>query len=293
MAREAQSIGCETAQVFTRSPRGGPARPIDPEQATAMRATLGQADIAPLIVHVPYFVAPASERDDLGQLAIDMVNEDCHRAATLGAPYVVVHAGYRRQGGPAQGVAAVVERLGAAARAVEAHPATGGQVQIVLENGAGGRGDAAGSLAMWAECLLTLHQLGLPVGGCLDTAHLWGAGWQLGVSPAEISDPATQTWAPGAATHLLDTIERAGVLRLLRVLHLNDSAADYGSHRDRHEHIGRGRIPMSFFAALLGDPRVAGIPGIVETDPAAGGVALDLETLRLLRRASSTSGGTP
>jgi len=253
-----------------------------------MRATMAQADIAPLVVHVPYFVAPASERDDLGQLAIEMVGQDCHRAAALGAPFVVVHAGYRRQGEPAEAVAVVIERIGAAARAVAAHPATSDRVEILLENGAGGRGDAAGSLAMWAECILALRQLGLPVGGCLDTAHLWGAGWALGVDPAEMSDTDDQNWAPVAAAHLLDTIEQAGVLCFLRVMHLNDSAAEYGSRRDRHEHVGRGRIPELFFAALLRDPRVAGIPGIVETDPAAGGVALDVKTLKLLRRVACT-----
>lgn len=268
MAREAERIGCEAVQVFTRSPRGGPAKALDEADINLMQRTFVGAGIGPLVVHTPYFVSPANEKEEVGALATQMIVEDGIRAARLGAPFVVVHAGHRKKGEPHEATAAVVDRIGSAVRTLESAPETAGKVLVLLENGAGGRGDAAGSLRLWAACITGASEAGFPLGGCLDTAHLWGAGWELDPARVEL---------------LVTAIEDAGILDRLHVIHFNDSSAAAGSRMDRHVHIGDGVIPLPVFSALLQDPRLGGVVGIVETDPADNGVARDVDTLKRLR----------
>ncbi len=275
MAREACRIGCESVQVFTRSPRGGAAKPLDESDVAQMRETLEGADIGPLVVHTPYFVSPANDKQEVGALATQMIVEDGIRAARLGAPYIVVHAGHRKKGEPEDATRAVVQRIGDAVRVLESEPETAGKVLVLLENGAGGRGDAAGSLMLWAACIKGASEAGFPLGGCLDTAHLWAAGWDL--------DPVR-------TERLVTAIEDAGILERLRVVHFNDSSVEAGSRKDRHVHIGDGVIPLPVFSALLGDPRLDGVAGIVETDPAGGGVARDVATLKQLRASAGQPG---
>jgi len=266
MARSAEKMGCETVQVFTRSPRGGPAKPLDPVDVRKMASVLTGAGIGPLIVHAPYYVAPASEKPDIGELAIQIIAEDCIRAAELGAGYVVVHAGHNRDAAPGAGPGTVARRLVEAAARL-GRPARG-RVEILLENGAGARGDAAGDLLDWSTSILMAADAGAPVAACLDTAHLWAAGVSL---------------APHEVDGLVELLDRIHILASLRVVHLNDCSSKPGGGRDRHDHIGEGDIPLDTFRALLGHHALASLPGIVETRDDDGALQRDVETLRRLR----------
>jgi deoxyribonuclease-4 len=281
MAGRARAMGCEAVQVFSRSPRGGPAKPISATDAAAMKATFGEAGIGPLIVHAPYYAIPASEREELGELAVEIIAEDCRRAAALGAGYVVVHGGSSRDPEPAAGLGAVVARVTAAARAAGPLVDAAG-VRVVLENG-GTRTDALHDLSDWAAALDLLENSGVAAGACLDVAHLWAAGHDL---------------SPRGLAALLRRLEDLGVLSRLRVVHLNDSSAEHGSMLDRHEHIGQGLLPPELFAQLLTEPRLEGVAGIVETDGRPEDVARDLRLLKELRssgagRAGGGASGAP
>ena len=266
MAREAVRTGCEAVQVFTRSPRGGRAKPLDSADVAKMKETLQGADIGPLIVHTPYYVLPANDDPRIGELATQIIREDSERAIELGASYVVVHAGHSRQGATAA-TAAVARRVSAAvAELAEAGRAD--EVLVLIENGAGGRGDASASLGDWAACLHGVREAGLPIGACLDTAHLWGAGWPPGDDPVEA---------------LVDRLCELDIAPLLRVIHLNDSACAAGSGRDKHVHLGTGQIPLKTLGAILHHPAFAGLVGIVETNPANDGSAKDIALLKRLR----------
>lgn len=269
LARQAVAWGCEAVQLFSRSPRGGPAKAWDPADLEQMRAALDAAGIGPLIVHCPYYVSPAHDRPEMGDLAVQIIAEDLARARAVGASFVVVHAGHSRTGGPEAAAAAVADRVAAAIRRYREQDWPGpGEPLVLIENGAGGRGDAAGTMAGWAACIHGVSARGLPVGACLDTAHLWGAGWELGEQPAQ---------------RLLSGISSLGILDMLKVIHFNDSSAAPGSRRDRHEHIGEGLIPEEVFSGLLRSPQLGGRAGIVETDPADGGVSRDVLALKRLR----------
>jgi len=272
LARNAVASGCEAVQLFSRSPRGGPAKALDPADVQAMQQTLQGAGIGPLIVHCPYYVSPAHDRPDLGELATEIIADDLGRAAILGASYIVVHAGHSKRGDAASAASAVALRV---ATAVERHLSSDGVSAdparaplVLIENGVGGRGDAAGTLEAWAACVHGVLARGFPAGGCLDTAHMWGAGWDLSADSVDV---------------LLERLAALDILDKLKVIHFNDSSADPGSRRDRHEHIGQGQIPLEVFRRLLRDSRLSGRVGIVETDPADNGIARDVSALSKLR----------
>lgn len=275
VALRAIEMGCETVQVFTRSPRGRAAKPLDPADVGKMRRTMASAGIAPVIVHAPYFVAPAADEQEVGELAVRIIAEDCLRAVELGAAYVVVHAGHYRgpEAGSAPGL--VGRRLRLAAEAADDLAGASCGVEILLENGPGARGDAAGSLDGWAEAVATARDLGAPVGACLDTAHLWSAGVDL----------ASQT-----LDGLLARLDRLGILHVLRVIHLNDCSSRPGGGRDRHDHIGEGDIPLETFRLLLGRPSLSSMAAIVETRDDHGLLRRDVETLKRLRRETERAG---
>ncbi|MDP2871857.1 MAG: TIM barrel protein [Bacillota bacterium] len=306
MARAAAEIGCESVQVFTRSPRGGAAKKLDPADLAKMKRVFEGAGIGPLVVHTPYFVAPASHKEEVGELATRMIVEDSIRAQALGAAYVVVHAGHYKGEAGRRGPEMVALRVGAAIRELSGaggggstggggrggdggpDGCPGGKCPLVLvENGAGGTSDASGRLEDWAECLHLIRAEGLPVGGCLDTAHLWGSGWEfdLADSGEPDDDDAGAGRGPGreAVRRLIAKLEELDVLSMVKVLHLNDSCADRGSCKDRHEHIGKGQIPLEAFRALLRQPSFAGVPGIVESSPDDGALAADMVLLKQLR----------
>jgi deoxyribonuclease-4 len=267
MAKSAAEMGCETVQVFTRSPRGRSAKPLDPADVETMHRVFASAGIEPLVVHAPYFVAPASEKPEIAQLAVQIVAEDGVRAARLGARYVVVHAGHRK-GEASGGPAAVAGRILEAAAQLEQAGVPDGAVELLVESGAGGRGDAAGTLEHWAEILEAIEQSGKAAGACLDTAHLWSAGVDLN---------------PDALEALLARLDSLGILRRLRVVHLNDCSSRPGSGRDRHDHIGEGEIPLRTFQLLLQHTLLRRLPGIVETRAERGGLERDVHTLKQLR----------
>lgn len=264
-ARSAVEMGCETMQIFTRSPRGRAAKPLDPADVRKMCRTLSSAGIEPLIVHAPYFAAPAGESPDVGELAARIIAEECLRAGELGAPYVVVHAGHHRDGG--SGPALVARRLTEAAGVARAAGVSAG-VEILLENGPGARGDAAGNLDAWAAALRAARESGAPVGACIDTAHLWAAGVDL---------------SPGAVDGLGSRLRHLGILEVLRVIHLNDCSSRPGGGRDRHDHIGEGDIPLETFRLILRCPALSSLPAIVETKNRNGLLRRDVEMLKDLR----------
>ena len=241
MAELAVDLECETVQVFSRSPRGGRPRPLAEDERDAMRSRLDAAGITPLIVHVPYFVNLASPDPHIRECAEETVALDRERARILGADYVVTHPGsYGRKGTEGEGVA----RLGSSIRKVLA--AGGPGPGLLLEQTAGGRGQLGGKLR---ELRVMLDESGAD-GICLDTAHAYAAGYDLIGSRWEY--------------FLQEVADEVG-LDQVKVLHLNDTSEELGSHLDRHVRVGEGRLGESTFRRILQDERLRGLPGVLET----------------------------
>ena len=247
MAERAEHLGCETVQVFSRSPRGGKASALDPRDIEKMRETFDRCSMWPLVVHVPYFLNLASSDDEKRLASVEVLIEDLGRAETLGAKYLVTHLGHLSPGEEPESAGAI-ERVTRSIR--EALEAYRGPVKVLLENTAGQGREIGWRFEIIGEMLGNLPED--RVGACLDTCHAFAAGYDLGSKRA-------------VETTLLEFDRYIG-LDKLGVVHMNDSRGECGSHLDRHEHIGLGKIGVEGFRAILGSPLLpSNIPGILET----------------------------
>jgi deoxyribonuclease-4 len=174
----------------------------------------------------------------------------------------VLHPGSHVGSGEKNGLARVAEGLG------EVHAATPGfSTQILLETTAG-QGDSLGHTFEQLARVIGLTEQGERLGVCLDTCHVFAAGYEL------------RTEEGYGAT--MEAFDQALGLERLKALHLNDSKGDLGERKDRHEHIGKGHIGLEGFRNVVNDPRLAGLPGLLET-PKGEDLAEDRENLRVLR----------
>ncbi|MBI2103957.1 MAG: deoxyribonuclease IV [Candidatus Omnitrophica bacterium] len=240
----AKRLRCTTMQIFSRSPRGGKTLPIPRELAERFDAQRRAAGLEPLAVHGPYIINLASPEAAVWKRSLALYRDDYARAAALGARYLVTHVGSHRGQGEPGGIARVAE---AVSRTLDgAAPTT----MILLENTAGsgqGLGYTFEQLAAIREAVPAKAHVGV----CLDTAHLFAAGY-----PIQTDEGLEQTLA---------AFDRAVGFAHLRLIHLNDSKAPFNSRVDRHWHIGEGHIGREAFRRIVTHPRLRGIPFILET----------------------------
>lgn len=248
----AQSIGADTLQIFTTSPRQWRARPILKAEVAAMRRQRRQMKLRPLVVHANYLINVASADRGIRARSIAALRGELERARAIGAEYLVLHPGSGDLG-------RCVDGIGEAAADFD-----WGQLSLLIENMAGGGQHLAGSFPALAAIVNALA--GLPIGACIDTCHTWASGYEL-VSPA------------GYAATMRELEVTVG-LRRVPVFHANDAKTARGSHHDRHAHIGQGQLGEAAFRRLLRDRRLRGKAFLVETPPS--GQARDIRALRRL-----------
>ena len=237
----ARKLGCNALQIFSTSPRmwrGGAAR-IPEVDAAAFRARREELRLGPLVVHANYLINLAASQLMLRTRSIQSFHEEMVRCLALGADFIVVHPGSRGELSSEQAVANVVESVKQAARRVPM-----GHLRILIENTAGMGAAVAARLEELAEILAGLRNV--PVGVCLDTAHLFATGYDI------------RTEAGLAST--LDLIESTIGLHNVPVFHVNDSKIPLGGRVDRHEHIGRGKIGAEAFQRILTHPKLGAAP---------------------------------
>ena len=232
----ARKLGCNALQIFSASPRmwqGGSARVAEVD-ALAFRARREELRLGPLVVHANYLINLASAERMLQTRSIQAFHDEIVRALALGADFLVVHPGARGEATAGQAISTVVESVKQASKR-----APMGGLRILIENSAG-MGTAVGSrLEEVGEILAGLR--GLPVQACLDTAHLFAAGYDIK--------------SEGGLASTIGQIESTIGLENVPVIHANDSKIPLGGHVDRHEHIGKGKIGADAFARILRHPR--------------------------------------
>jgi len=232
----ARKLGCNALQIFSASPRmwqGGSAR-IPEVDAQVFRARRDELRLGPLVIHANYLINLASEQRMLQTRSIQAFHDEIVRAVTLGADFLVVHPGARGESSSQQAISTIVESVKQASKR-----ASMGGLRILLENTAG-MGTAVGArLEEVGEILAGLRNL--PVGACLDTAHLFAAGYDIK--------------SEGGLASTIGQIDSAIGLENVPVIHANDSKIPLGGRVDRHEHIGKGKIGAEAFARILQHPR--------------------------------------
>ena len=250
----ARKLGCNALQIFSASPRmwaGGPSR-IPDAAAAAFRARRDELGLGPLVIHANYLINLAATQPMLRTRSIQAFHDEIVRAMSLGADFLVVHPGARGEAKIEVAIATIIHSVKEAVRRVQP-----GRLRILIENTAG-MGTAVGSrLEEVAAILRGLSALG--VGACLDTAHLFAAGYDI----------ASQSGLESTISQIEKTIG----LENAYVWHVNDSKIPLAGRVDRHENIGQGKIKSEAFARILQHPKLGasvgtGLPGrafILET----------------------------
>ena len=266
-----RALGCGAVQIFLKNQRQWAAPPLTDETVRAFRLARRQTAIRHVFAHASYLVNLASPVPAMWRQAVDVLTDELERAEALGLACVVVHPGSHMGAGRAAGLAAVGRALDEATRRT-----AGYGVRVALENTAGA-GHAIGRTLGELGVLLDRAAHSERVGACIDTCHLFAAGYDIR--------------QPSGWTAMLAECEAAIGLRRVLAFHLNDARADLGSGLDRHEHIGDGRLGPAPFRLLLRDRRLAGIPKVLETpkDPEPAADRRNLARLRRLRRLTGTS----
>jgi len=266
--RRARQIGATALQIFSDNPTAWRRRPEAPRDATSFIAYVDRAGIRPVAVHASYLINLAGSAEPFASQSRTGLIHELQRAPAYGATLVNTHIGSHRGGGSDVGIRRIAENVAAALSETPAG------VKLVLENSAGG-GDNLGSTV--EELATILEETALLSGDhaaslafCLDTAHLWGSGY-------DVSDPAVVIGVVDRFEELL------GIDRLVLV-HLNDSRSPRGSRNDRHEHLGAGQIGPAGLSAFLRDPRLApGTAFMLETPGVEVGYdAVNVRRARLL-----------
>jgi deoxyribonuclease-4 len=242
----AHGLGANALQIFSSSPRmwaRGSSR-IAETEAARFRARRKELGLGPLVIHANYLINLASPNPVLRTQSVQTFHQEIVRAMALGADFLVVHPGSRLESTVAAGAAAVAESLKQGVRGLKLS-----ELRILLENTAG-QGSALGSRFEELKAVLDACPQ-LPLGICIDTAHLFAAGWDI----------RKVKGLEATLQHIAGTVG----LDRVRVVHMNDSKTALGSRVDRHEHIGKGRIGLEAFREILKHPLLAACAFILET----------------------------
>ncbi len=268
----AVETGCDCLQVFTRNINQWAVKPLDETEAEAFRDAVRDAGLKVVVVHDSYLINPAAADATLRKKSIAALAEEVRRAVRLDIPWVVAHPGAAGE----QPADVAVAR--AAAGIAEALTQTSGLAGGILIETTAGQGSCLGAsfeeIGAMLDAIDAQPGLKKRVGVCLDTCHVFAAGYAL---------------APKAALdETLRAFDRHIGLERLKVIHANDSKRECGSRVDRHEAIGKGKIGREAFRLLINHPKLAGIPFILET-PKEGpdgkpSPAVDRRNLATLRR---------
>jgi deoxyribonuclease-4 len=237
----AKKLGANALQIFSASPRMWQTANVRiPESdAKAFRERRAELALGPLVIHANYLINLAAAQPMLRTRSIQAFHEELVRGVALGTDFVVVHPGSRGESPMELAIATIVESVKQAARRVPL-----GGLRILIENTAGMGGAVGSRLEEMGQILKGLRELN--VGACLDTAHLFAAGYDLR-SEAGLANTIAQ-------------IDRTIGLENVPVIHVNDSKIALGGRVDRHEHVGQGKIGEAAFARILRHARFGAAP---------------------------------
>ncbi|MCD7897977.1 MAG: deoxyribonuclease IV [Planctomycetaceae bacterium] len=259
MGKLAHGIGATTLQFFVRNPRGGRARPLDPNDIAAFNRFAGENDISDILAHASYVLNLATPEPDKQKFVRETVRDDLLRLAHFPGAMYNIHPGARKDSSPEEAVRLVAESIDAA------YPEESGTT-FLLETMSGHGGEVGGTFEDLAA-VIRASRNGKRLGVCLDTCHVFTAGYDI------VND----------LDAVLKHFDKVLGLRRLRAVHLNDSLMELGSHRDRHAKIGEGHIGLDAFARIINHPLLRDLPFYLETPNELKGYGEEIALLKSLR----------
>jgi deoxyribonuclease-4 len=264
-AANAMAIGAEAIQIFTRNQVQWATRSIAPDEARGFREAMSGTLVSLVVAHGSYLVNLASPDPVLLEKSRQAFRHELDRCAALGIPYLVFHPGAHMGAGEAAGIRAIIRSLDAVLDGDR-----GGPVVPLLEVTAG-QGSSLGHRFEHLAEILSGSRHPDRLGVCLDTCHLFAAGYDIKT--------------PRGYQATLADFERIVGLPKLRAIHLNDAKKGLGSRLDRHARAGEGCLGLATFRRLVNEPRFENLPMLLETPGPLERWKQELELLKRLRRA--------
>lgn len=259
MGQEAAALNATTFAFFTRNPRGGKAKAIDPEDVRAFLAFKYAHGIGPLVAHAPYTMNACAAKENLRTFAREILTDDLKRMEHTPGNYYNFHPGSHVGQGSETGIAYIASTLNAVLS-----PA---QTTTVLLETMSGKGTEIGRSFDELAAIIARVDCQDKLGVCLDTCHVWDSGYDI-------------------AAHLEDVLaafDHSLGLSRLKAIHLNDSLNGLGSHKDRHARIGEGQIGLDALVRIICHPVLKNLPFILETPNDFTGYAHEIALLRAAR----------
>ena len=258
MGKEAEKIGANVFQFFTRNPRGGKAKDIDTEDVAAFLSFAEEKGIGNLLAHAPYTLNPCAEKENVREFAHITFEDDLMRLQMLPGSMYNFHPGSHVGQGMEKGIELIAETLNNVLK--PEHTTT-----VLLETMAGKGSEVGGKFEELREIIDRVN-LSEKMGVCLDTCHVYDAGYDV----------------VGNLDGVLTEFDRVIGLDRLRAVHLNDSKNPFMSHKDRHECIGKGSIGLDAMERIINHPALKDKPFYLETPNELPGYAEEIALLRSL-----------
>ena len=256
MARTAQDIGANTFAFFTRNPRGGATKAIDPEDIKRFESACEEIGMGTIVAHGSYTINPCSAKESVREFAREALDDDLARMECTPGQYFNMHPGSHTGQGVEVGIEQIDETLN--------QVITVNQTTTLLLETMAGKGSEVGST--FEELAAIRERMDHPekVGVCLDTCHVWDAGY-------DIKDDLDG---------VLDEFDKLIGIDHLKALHVNDSLNVCGAHKDRHARIGEGEIGADALVHVVKHPALQGLPCILETPNELDGYAKEIAFFR-------------
>ena len=256
MGKTMSRFGGNTFAFFTRNPRGGKTKPLTPEDAEGLLTHMEKERFGPLVAHGSYTMNLCSANPDTRTNGLDMIAKDLERMEMLPGNLYNFHPGSHTGQGTETGIRQIAEALD--------RVLTPDMHTFVLLETMAGKGSEVGRTFEELREIIDRTACGEKLGVCLDTCHVWDAGYDIVNNLDGV---------------LRDFDEVIGLDRL-KAIHFNDSKNSRGSHKDRHEKLGRGSLGMEAMQRIALHPALQGLPFILETPNEDEGY---IEEIRIVR----------
>ena len=256
MAKDAEKIHANTFQFFTRNPRGGRAKEIQPEDVEKFKVRAESLGIRRILAHAPYTLNACSAEEKVREFARNTMKDDLERMEHTPGNCYNFHPGSHVGQGAEAGIALIAEMLN--------ELLAPGQTTTVLLETMAGKGSEVGRSFEELREILDRVSLTEKMGVCLDTCHVFDGGYDI------VQD----------LDGVLTEFDRVIGLSRLKAVHLNDSMYGLGSHKDRHARIGEGKIGTEAMVRIINHPALRGLPFYLETPNELPGYAQEIRFLR-------------
>lgn len=256
MGKMAMALGGNTFAFFTRNPRGGKAKEIDPADAEKLMHLLAEEDFGRVVAHAPYTMNLCAAKEDIRQFSREMIADDLKRMEYTPGNFYNFHPGSHVGQGAEVGIELIADALNAVL--------TPEQTTTVLLETMAGKGSEVGRSFEELRAIIDRVDLSEKMGVCLDTCHVWDGGYDI----------------VGHLDEVLEEFDRVIGLERLRAVHFNDSMNPCGAHKDRHAKIGEGYIGLDGMRRVATHPLLAGRSFILETPNDDAGYAREIALVR-------------